>query len=112
MIKNYYIGIIGEYLVMLIYKLKFYRIISYRQRNYLGEIDIIATRRNVVVFIEVKTRANDYDDVILTTKQQIRIKNAASLFIQKHKEYQNHDLRFDLALIRRYRWPLIIKNAW
>lgn len=112
MLSNYTIGIIGEYIVILIYKICFYQIVAYRKRNYLGEIDIIAKKGKVIVFIEVKTRSNDNDDVLLSKKQQTRIKNAALLFIQKKAQYQNYDLRFDLALIRRYRWPLIIKNAW
>lgn len=72
-------------------------------RNYAtrrGEVDIIATKDDVVAFIEVKTRQTYYFPITQTitfTKQQ-RIIKAAQHFILTH---QLHDkvFRFDVALV-------------
>jgi len=72
-------------------------------RNYqtrLGEVDIIATKGEVVAFIEVKTRKSAYfpiSNTITYTKQK-RITRAATSFILKNK-IQNRVLRFDVAAV-------------
>ena len=110
--KNYYFGVLAEHLVAIFYILGFYTILERRYKNKLGEIDLICSRGKTLVFIEVKARSSNIDDVLCTTHQQKRIKNAAILYLQKNNIYQNWDIRFDLAVIRPYKWPYIIKNVW
>lgn len=109
-------GLISEYIVILIYRLKFYSILAHRKRNFLGEIDIIALRAKRLVFIEVKARSlksSTYIEDRFVSKNQIsRIKKSAELFLVSNKSYQNYDIRFDFVLIRPFRLPLIIKNAF
>ncbi len=109
---NYYFGIIAEYIVAIFYILKFYSILERRYKNHFGEIDIICVRGKTVVFIEVKARSSNIDDVLCNLKQQKRIRNAAIIFLQKNHQYKDYDIRFDLAVIRPYKLPQIIKNAW
>jgi putative endonuclease len=71
---------------------------NYRQRN--GEIDLIAIRGDLVVFVEVKTRTHsafDLSEVVSMTKQR-RIAACARQFIL---EYNMHhaSYRFDVALL-------------
>lgn len=104
-------GLLAEYLVIFIYKLGFYQILQHRMRNYAGEIDIIALRGKRVVFIEVKARSSDLDDRLVSFKQQKRIVRAAELFLSTNPKYRNYEIRFDVAIIKPYKLPVIIKNA-
>jgi putative endonuclease len=81
-------------------------------KTYVGEVDIIAARRNTLVFIEVKARKNGISELNLSLNQQRRVTKAAEFFISKNPKYSNYDIRFDLVIITPYRLPIIIKNAW
>jgi putative endonuclease len=85
---------------------KGYRIIARRFRSSAGEIDIIARRRGVTAFIEVKARATLEDAAYaITAHQQRRIIAAAEAFLASHPQYGNDDLRFDAMLIAPGRLP-------
>jgi len=79
---------------------KGYRIVARRFRSGVGEIDIIARRRGVTAFIEVKARPT-LDDAAyaITPHQQRRIIAAAEAWLATHPQYGNDDLRFDAMLI-------------
>ena len=74
-----------------------------RERNYRfsrGEIDIIAQKDSVLVFIEVKTRKNinyGYPESFLSDSQQDRIHRAAEEYVLQ-KEWQG-EIRFDIIAI-------------
>ena len=105
-------GLLAEYAAILIYSLKLYSILHHRMRNYGGEIDIVVKRGETIVFIEVKARSSDLDDRLVSSTQQKRIKNAAEIFLRNNPKYQQFDVRFDLVVIRPFKLPMIIKNAW
>ena len=75
------------------------------QRNYRfgrGEIDIIAHKENVMVFIEVKTRKNNkygYPESFVDETQQERIHWAAEEYIRQ-SGWQG-SIRFDIVAIMR-----------
>src|SRR6476469_4579760 len=57
---------------------KGYRILAQRFRTRYGEIDIVARRRNLLTFVEVKARATlDAAAYAVTARQQARIIEAA-----------------------------------
>lgn len=111
---KYYFGLIAEFFIILLYKIRFYQILKHRTRNYAGEIDVIALRGKQIVFIEVKARSNDFDhdNIILQSKQQNRITRAAQIFLHLNPKYKMYNIRFDLAIVRKFALPVIIKNAW
>jgi putative endonuclease len=83
---------------------KGYRVLNRRFRTPYGEIDIVARRRNLLAFIEVKARASlDEAAYAVTPRQQARIIDAAQAWLQasmtEHPEYADFDLRFDAMLI-------------
>ena len=85
---------------------KGYRILAKRFRTPYGEIDIVARRRNLVVFVEVKARASlDEAAYAVTPRQQVRIIDAAQAWLMAHPEHANFDLRFDAILIAPRRLP-------
>lgn len=66
----------------------------------LGEVDIIATKGDVVAFVEVKTRSTEYfpiSQTVTRTKQQ-RIVRAAKNYILT-KQLQDLTFRFDVATV-------------
>src|SRR6202163_2824487 len=79
---------------------KGYRILAKRFRTPYGEIDIVAKRRNLVAFIEVKARASFEEAAYaVTPRQQARIIDAAQAWLAAHPEHANFELRFDAMLI-------------
>jgi putative endonuclease len=85
---------------------KGYRILAKRFRTPHGEIDIVARRRNLLAFVEVKARGN-LDDAAyaVTPRQQARIIAAAQIWLMAHPEHEGYDLRFDAMLIAPRRLP-------
>jgi putative endonuclease len=92
---------------------KGYRILARRFRTPRGEIDIVARRRNTIVFIEVKAR-NTLDDAAyaVTPRQQARIIAAAQMWLMAHPEHERYDLRFDAMLIAPRRLPRHLMAAF
>ena len=85
---------------------KGYRILARRFRTPYGEIDIVARRRNLVAFIEVKARASlDEAAYAVTPRQQARIIAAAQAWLVAHPEHAEFELRFDAMLIAPRRLP-------
>ena len=79
---------------------KGYRILAKRFRTPYGEIDIVARRRHLVTFIEVKARASlDEAAYAVTPRQQQRIIDAAQGWLVAHPEHAEFELRFDAMLI-------------
>ena len=79
---------------------KGYRILQKRFRTPYGEIDLVARRRNLIAFVEVKARAS-LDDAAwaVTPRQQQRIINAAQAWLMAHPEHAEFEMRFDAMLI-------------
>ena len=89
---------------------KGYRVLARRFRTPYGEIDIVARRRNLLAFIEVKARASlDEAAYAVTPRQQARIINAAQAWLQvwlaAHPEHADFELRVDAMLIAPRRLP-------
>src|ERR1700687_5922060 len=85
---------------------KGYRILAKRFRTPYGEIDIVARRRKLVAFVEVKARASlDEAAYAVTPRQQARIIDAAQAWLMAHPEHAEFELRFDAMLIAPRRLP-------
>jgi putative endonuclease len=92
---------------------KGYRILARRYRTPYGEIDIVARRRSLLAFIEVKARAR-LDDAAyaVTPRQQARIIDAAQAWLMAHPEHAEFELRFDAMLIAPRRFPRHVLAAF
>ncbi len=85
---------------------KGYRILARRFRTPYGEIDIVARRRSLLAFVEVKARASlDEAAYAVTLRQRQRIIEAAQAWLMAHPEHADFDLRFDAMLIAPRRLP-------
>jgi putative endonuclease len=92
---------------------KGYRILARRFRTPLGEIDIIARRRGVLAFVEVKAR-DTFDDAAeaIGKRQQNRIIGAAQMWLAAHPEDAMRDMRFDAILVIPGRLPRHLPAAF
>jgi putative endonuclease len=106
--KAYKSGIFAELIVMFWYFLKGYRLLKWRHKTPLGEIDLIMKRRNTIHFIEVKKRKTLNEAAFCFMPQQKkRILNAANLFLAKNS-YQNTQIHYILACVnKKYRSQFI-----
>lgn len=92
---------------------KGYRILAKRFRTPHGEIDIVAKRRNLLAFVEVKARAT-LDDAAFAVapRQQARIIDAAQAWLMVHPEHAELELRFDAMLIAPRHFPRHVLAAF
>jgi len=92
---------------------KGYRIVARRWRSPVGEIDIVARRRNTLVFVEVKARAR-LDDAAesVIARQQRRIVAAAEIWLADHPDDIASDIRFDVVLVAPKSLPRHIQAAF
>ncbi len=94
-------------------RFKGYRILARRWRTPVGEIDLIARKGRLVVFVEVKRRALRGAALeALTPRQMHRIERAAFAFLQRNAALADCDLRFDLVVVAPGGRPHHIIDAW
>ncbi|WP_183753372.1 YraN family protein [Rhizobium sp. BK181] len=106
-------GHVSEYFAALYLMLKGYRIVAMRYRTKLGEIDIIARKRNLAIFVEVKARREEMIaiDAVSTTAQK-RIRAASDLWLQRQRDYALLSQRYDIVAILPGRLPRHFPNAF
>ena len=71
-------------------------------RTATGEIDLIATQCDTLVFIEVKTlphTALTDLDIIIGKKKQARIYKTAQYFLSVYQKYNKMQVRFDVFVL-------------
>ena len=92
---------------------KGYRIVARRWRSPVGEIDIVARRRGVLVFVEVKARErlDDAAEAVIE-RQQRRIIAAAQAWLVHHPDDVNSAIRFDVVLVAPKSLPRHIQGAF
>ncbi len=92
---------------------KGFRILARRWRSPVGEIDIIACRRQLLIFVEVKARDN-FDDAAwsVTNRQRGRIAAAAEAWLSHQANHPFRDMRFDAVLVAPGRIPRHIPAAF
>lgn len=97
MAKHLEIGKKGEQLAVEFLKNKGYTILETNWRFRRSEVDIIAKDKEILVFIEVKTRSYDYfgkPESFVSKRKKILLQDAASAYMVKI----NHswEIRFDI----------------
>jgi putative endonuclease len=93
-------GKIGEALVAHSLEQQGFKILERNYRKFYGEIDIIAVKKDLLVFVEVRSRTHQFEDSlkILPSKQK-KIVLVARAFLAKHKYDDNKTCRFDVAFV-------------
>ncbi|MDB2415317.1 YraN family protein [Rickettsiales bacterium] len=112
--SSYDKGLYAEILSILLLFFKGYRILKWRYKTKVGEIDIIAKKSNSLVFIEVKARKKLSDALeSITPRQKDRIIRASSYFIKQKNYKKEPNIRFDVMILCDANFlPKHIKHAW
>lgn len=78
-----------------------------------GEIDLIAKRGRTLAFIEVKARPDLTTGLAAVSPvQQARVMRSAERFLAAHPALSDCNIRFDVMVVRPWRWPKRIPEAW
>lgn len=111
-LDTYQKGLGAELLTMASLIMRGYRILAWRYKTRVGEIDIVARRGRVLAFIEVKSRAT-MDDALcaLTPQMRQRISRAARHFLSSRAGDIGLDCRFDLVAVSGFS-VRHLDNAW
>lgn len=110
-------GVLAETVAALFLRLKGFRILARSVKSGrgsgAGEVDLIARRGDLVIFVEVKSRATlDQAAESLGFSQKQRIERGAGFFLARHPHLGQCGTRFDMVLVAPWRWPRHIPDAW
>ncbi|SCB38029.1 YraN family protein [Rhizobium hainanense] len=106
-------GHVAEYLAAAFLMLKGYRIVAIRHRTKLGEIDIVARKGDLAVFVEVKSRrgAQEAIDAVSVSSQR-RIRAASDLWLARQPDFARLSQRYDIVAMLPGRWPQHFPDAF
>lgn len=79
-----------------------YTIIKRNWRTRTGEIDIIVSKGEFIVFVEVKSLPNGSFELlkkVLNQQKLQRIVKTSKCFLLKHRQYSNSYVRYDVIVI-------------
>ena len=103
----------AEFWAQLWLLLKGYRILERRYKTKLGEIDIIARKKNVLAIIEVKRRATlEEGHAALHSYSLRRIEESAALYQGQNIKLQDLEIRFDVVFVLPKLRLAHLKDAW
>ncbi|MEE9139856.1 MAG: YraN family protein [Alphaproteobacteria bacterium] len=90
-----------------------YRVLGRNVRTPVGEIDILARRGATLAVVEVKSRESLAEAAeALTGAQRRRIGRAAESLLAARPDWAELSVRFDAMLVRPWRLPQHIMDAW
>lgn len=100
-------------------KFRGWKILDTRFKTPEGEVDLIARRKNIIAFVEVKQREKlPVKEDLLTQTNITRVMDAAEIWVERNFDSLGDDfeIRFDLAMIEGRVHPLAkvkyVENAF
>ena len=106
-------GSAAEYIAAIFLILKGYRILALRYKTKLGEIDIVARKGDLAVFVEVKARADEMGAVdAVSYASQKRIRAASDLWLARQRDYAILSQRYDIVAIVPGKLPRHFPDAF
>lgn len=100
---NVKLGLIGEKLAANYIKNNDYHILDQNYRTKIGELDIIAKKDNIIIFIEVKTRTSNAfgrPGEAVNLKKQKKIHRLSQQYIIYKKLKKDYLYRFDVIEVK------------
>jgi len=98
--NSYKLGVAAEKLVATHFQSLGFSLISTRYKTKYGEIDLIVTRENLLIFVEVKARTKPTPlDNLINQRQIDRNYAAAEFFLAEFPNYSAYRCRFDLVVV-------------
>ena len=106
-------GRIGESLALLYLRLHGFALLARGYRTRQGEVDLVMRKGGLIVFFEVKRRADFLQAAeSIRIRQKRRITAAAKQYLRDHPGMARLDQRFDAILLAPGRLPRHVKDAW
>jgi len=100
--QNYKKGKLGEQIARDYLIKKGYRIIRQNFQTRFGELDIVASKDNLLIFIEVKLKVEaDFGrpEEMITQKKLRQVKNTAEIFLMQEKTYLSNFKQYRIDAI-------------
>lgn len=104
--NSYYTGLISEFIVLWYLRFHGYSILEHRyitgKNTNRAEIDIIAQKKKLIIFIEVKchkTLSSAWESI--SPKQSARLRRAAETYLIKKR--WKYDARFDVIMLCKHK---------
>jgi putative endonuclease len=105
-------GRFAETLAAVAYRLRGFEILDRRFKAAGGEIDLVARRGALLVFAEVKRRADvDAAFSAVTYRNRRRMEAAVRSWLARHPRLSGSDIRYDIAAVAGWRVE-IAAAAW
>ena len=105
-------GRLAEGLAAWAYRLRGYEIMDRRFRAAGGEVDLVARKGPLLVFVEVKRRAEIEKALFaVTVRNRRRMEQAVRSWIARHPRLASLDVRYDIAAVAGFRVE-IAQSAW
>ncbi len=106
-------GAFAEYVAAFWLLAKGYRIVAMRYRTRSGEIDIIARKGALAVFVEVKARSGRMAAIhSVSAPSQRRIRAASDHWLSRQKDAAYLSQRYDIVAVNRFFCPAHFKDAF
>ncbi len=94
-------------------KLKGYHILATRVRMHTGEIDIIAKKRKLIAFVEVKARkTTEIGQRAVSDQSWRRISRTAEIWMSYNRKYSGYNWRYDLVVLPQLALPVHFRDYW
>ena len=90
-----------------------YRTVARRAKTPFGEIDLVVLKGDVAAIVEVKAR-RDFESGVaaVTPRQRRRLQQAAEWLAAQRPSLAKRRLRFDIVVVRLWRLPRHLPDAW
>lgn len=110
---NYHAGLTAEAIVERDYARRGQNIVERRWRGHGGEIDLIISENDSLVFVEVK-KSKTHDQALqrVSRRQMDRLCHAASEYVAREPKGQLTNMRFDVATVDAAGTVRILENAF
>ena len=103
----------GEVVTALWLMAKGYRILGFRLKTPMGEIDLLARKGEVLAVVEVKLRTTLEAALdAVTARQRERLRRAAESLARRRPSLAGASIRLDLVALAPGRLPRHIADAW
>lgn len=103
----------AEWLAALYLRCQLFSIRAKRFKTPVGEIDLIASRLGLTVFVEVKTRMDRAGEAeALASVNAERIGRAAQYYLIRHPDLADTPMRFDVIFLAPFAWPRHVRGAF
>jgi len=111
--KAQFRGQMAENITVFFLRIKIFSILKKNFKTPVGEIDIIAKRGDLLVFVEVKMRNSKQGMAeALDAVNQRRIIRAAKYYLAGNPQMADKNLRFDVIFLSPFAFPVHLKGAF